>query len=71
MLPFMSLCTQCGVFNLYTVSGAEEYVIPAGAVMLLAIIFFVMGSSGYVHVPPTESPMMRVAKVVYAAVQNR
>jgi hypothetical protein len=39
--------------------------------MALAIVFFVMGSSGYVHVPPTESPMVRVVKVVNAAMQNR
>jgi hypothetical protein len=39
--------------------------------MLLAILFFVMGSSGYVHVQPTESPMMRVVYVVYAAILNR
>lgn len=39
--------------------------------MLLAILFFVMGSPGYVHVPPTESPMIRVVKVVHAAIQNR
>ena len=39
--------------------------------MLLAIVVFVMGSSVYVHVLPTESPMVRVVKVVYAAMQNR
>ena len=39
--------------------------------MLLAIIFFVKGSGGYVHVPPTESPMVRVFKVVRAAMHNR
>eukprot|EP00798_Chlamydomonas_sp_ICE-L_P031613 gene31613-6809_t len=30
-----------------------------------------MGSKKYKHVRPTESPMTRVAKVVYAALHNR
>lgn len=45
--------------------------ICVGMAMLLAIVVFVMGSSVYVHVLPTESPMVRVVKVVYAAMQNR
>ncbi|GAX73014.1 hypothetical protein CEUSTIGMA_g466.t1 [Chlamydomonas eustigma] len=46
------------------------FAIP-GAAMLLAIMFFVSGSSVYVHVLPTESPMVRVYKVVRAAMFNR
>lgn len=39
--------------------------------MLLAIVFFVAGSSVYRHMRPTESPLARVCKVVFAALKNR
>jgi peptide/histidine transporter 3/4 len=39
--------------------------------MLLAIVVFMMGSPVYVHVLPTESPMVRVVKVVAAAMRNK
>eukprot|EP00798_Chlamydomonas_sp_ICE-L_P012247 gene12248-15388_t len=45
------------------------FAIP-GFVMLAAIVLFTAGSKRYKHVRPTESPMTRVAKVVYAALHN-
>jgi peptide/histidine transporter 3/4 len=39
--------------------------------MLLAIFFFVSGNKKYVHVQPTESPMVRVYRVCSAAIANR
>lgn len=35
--------------------------------MLLAIVTFVAGSPNYTHISPTESPISRVFKVVWAA----
>lgn len=39
--------------------------------MLLAVLFFVAGSGVYRHMRPTESPLARVFKVVFAALKNR
>ncbi|KAG1666566.1 hypothetical protein FOA52_000533 [Chlamydomonas sp. UWO 241] len=52
------------------VSWTLGFAIP-GVAMLAAICVFTAGSPVYVHVPPTESPVMRVGKVVYAALHNR
>lgn len=46
------------------------FAIP-GFTMLLAIFFFVSGNKRYVHVQPTESPMVRVYRVCAAAIANR
>ncbi|KAL4423412.1 hypothetical protein ABPG77_009990 [Micractinium sp. CCAP 211/92] len=48
------------------ISWAVGFAIPA-ACMALAIITFVAGSPLYTHVAPTESPLSRVFKVVWAA----
>ncbi|KAI7840664.1 hypothetical protein COHA_005685, partial [Chlorella ohadii] len=48
------------------VGWALGFAIPAAA-MLCAIITFVAGSPLYTHVAPTESPISRVFKVVWAA----
>ncbi|DBA89647.1 hypothetical protein WJX79_009961 [Trebouxia sp. C0005] len=49
-----------------SVSWTIGFAIPAAA-MLLAVVTFVAGSSKYVHVEPTESPMTRVVKVLWTA----
>lgn len=51
-------------------SWTVGFAIP-GVAMLLAIIFFLSGKKSYVHVQPTESPMVRVYKVCAAAIANR
>ncbi|KAL4443298.1 hypothetical protein ABPG75_011035 [Micractinium tetrahymenae] len=48
------------------ISWAVGFAIPA-ACMAIAILTFVAGSPLYTHVPPTESPLSRVFKVVWAA----
>lgn len=48
------------------ISWAVGFAIPA-ACMACAIITFVAGSPLYTHVAPTESPLSRVFKVVWAA----
>lgn len=48
------------------ISWAVGFAIPA-ACMAAAILTFVAGSPLYTHVPPTESPLSRVFKVVWAA----
>lgn len=53
-----------------TVSWTLGFAIPAAA-MGAAVLLFLAGSRQYRHVAPTESPMARVVKVVYAALQNR
>jgi dipeptide/tripeptide permease len=52
------------------VSWAIGFFIP-GFVMLIAVLLFMWGSGKYKHQPPTESPLSRVVKVVYAAMANR
>ncbi|KAK9822864.1 hypothetical protein WJX81_005939 [Elliptochloris bilobata] len=49
-----------------SISWAIGFAIPAVA-MAVAIVVFVSGSSLYTHVEPTESPMTRVVKVLWAA----
>lgn len=51
------------------ISWAIGFGIPAAA-MVLAIVLFVAGAKNYTHVPPTESPVERVVKVVKAAIRN-
>ncbi|KAL3151753.1 hypothetical protein ABBQ38_012730 [Trebouxia sp. C0009 RCD-2024] len=53
-----------------SVSWTIGFAIPAAA-MLLAVVTFVAGSSKYVHVEPTESPMSRVVKVLWVASRAR
>ncbi|PSC75608.1 NRT1 PTR FAMILY -like [Micractinium conductrix] len=48
------------------VGWAVGFAIPA-ACMALAVVTFVAGSPLYTHVAPTESPLSRVFKVVWAA----
>mmetsp|Transcript_42146 Transcript_42146/g.126167 ORF Transcript_42146/g.126167 Transcript_42146/m.126167 type:complete len:627 (+) Transcript_42146:727-2607(+) len=52
------------------VSWTLGFAIP-GFAMLLAICIFLAGRSVYVHVPPTESPVLRVIRVIGAALKNR
>ncbi|GMH40120.1 hypothetical protein BSKO_08024 [Bryopsis sp. KO-2023] len=52
------------------VSWALGFLIP-GVAMLLAVVFFVVGTSLYKHVAPTGSPITRVMKIVKAAIVHR
>ncbi|MEW5319134.1 MAG: hypothetical protein WDW38_010304 [Sanguina aurantia] len=53
-----------------SVSWTVGFAVP-GVAMLLAVFCFLGGRSLYRHMPPTESPMARVAKVMMAALKNR
>lgn len=46
------------------------FAIPTFA-MLMAIVCFVSGRKKYRHAPTAESPIVRVAKVLYTAAVNR
>ncbi|MEW5301562.1 MAG: hypothetical protein WDW36_004415 [Sanguina aurantia] len=52
-----------------SVSWTVGFAVP-GVAMLLAVFCFLGGRSLYRHMPPTESPMARVAKVMMAALKN-
>lgn len=52
------------------ISWAIGFLIP-GVCMMLAVLVFMWGSAKYKHLPATESPISRVAKVVYQAWANR
>lgn len=68
--PSAEGCPGCTCFLQDSISWTLGFAIPAVA-MALALLLFLAGSSRYRHIPATESPMARVVKVVWAALQNR
>lgn len=67
LLTAWLFCCLTGQDN---ISWTVGFAIPAVA-MMVALALFLAGSSRYRHVAPTESPMARVVKVVYAALKAR
>lgn len=69
--PYMMKAAYNTYCLIFWDSASEFLVCIAAIAMALAIVVLVLGSSRYQHWPVADSPLVRVAKVVAAAITTK